>query len=124
MATIVFRFKTVLSTLIRKPSVTEFNLLVSSVTADPVLVDLFNELSSYPVPSQNNNSATFETGFAGVAIPFQLATEAGVLSFLSTTTVFGTPVDITLSELAMESFFPADTVTFDILNQFFKPISS
>lgn len=94
------------------------------ITADPVLVDLFNELSSYPVPSQNNNSASVETDFAGVAVPFQLATEAGVLSFLSTTTVFGTPVDITLSELAMESFFPADSLTFDTLNQLFKQISS
>jgi transcriptional regulator with XRE-family HTH domain len=90
------------------------------VTADPVLVDLFNELSSYPVPSENNNSASFEADFAGVAVPFQLATDAGVLSFLSTTTVFGTPTDITLSELAMESFFPADAWTFDTLNELFK----
>ena len=35
----------------------------------------------------------------------------GVLSFLSTTTVFGTPIDITLSELALETFFPADEFT-------------
>jgi hypothetical protein len=34
-----------------------------------------------------------------------------VLSFLSTTTIFGTPVDVTLSEIALESFFPADTAT-------------
>lgn len=33
---------------------------------------------------------------------------AGTLSFFSTTTIFGTPVDVTLSELALESFFPAD----------------
>ena len=38
-------------------------------------------------------------------------TPAGVLSFISTTTVFGTPVDITLSELALETFFPADEAT-------------
>jgi len=55
-----------------------------------------------------------------VAIPFQLATDQGVLSFISTTTVFGTPVDITLSELAMELFFPADTLTLDTLNQLYK----
>ncbi len=35
----------------------------------------------------------------------------GVLSFISTTTVFGTPIDVTLSELALESFFPADAAT-------------
>ncbi len=49
--------------------------------------------------------------------PLQFATEAGVLSFISTTTVFGTPVDITLSELALESFFPADAMTLDTLRR-------
>jgi hypothetical protein len=34
-----------------------------------------------------------------------------VLSFYSTTMVFGTPVDVTLSELAIEAFFPADAAT-------------
>lgn len=48
---------------------------------------------------------------AGVAVPFQLDTEQGRLSFLSTTTVFGTPIDITLSELAIEAFLPADAAT-------------
>jgi transcriptional regulator with XRE-family HTH domain len=91
-----------------------------AVTADPILVELFEELSSYPVPNKKQQSTTLDMDHAGFAVPFQLATEAGVLSFLSTTTVFGTPVDITLSELAMESFFPADTVTFDTLNQLLK----
>jgi hypothetical protein len=36
---------------------------------------------------------------------------AGVLSLVSTVTVFGTPHDITLQELAIESFFPADDFT-------------
>ena len=34
-----------------------------------------------------------------------------MLSFISTTMIFGTPVDITLSELALETFFPADDRT-------------
>jgi hypothetical protein len=55
--------------------------------------------------------------YAGVAVPFQLATSDGVLSFISTTAVFGTPVDITLSELALESFFPADAATADALGR-------
>jgi hypothetical protein len=46
-----------------------------------------------------------------MVVPFQLSTEVGVLTFFSTTMVFGTPVDITLSELAVESFFPADAET-------------
>jgi hypothetical protein len=44
-------------------------------------------------------------------VPLQLATPQGTLSFISTTTVFGTPVDITLSELALETLFPADDAT-------------
>ena len=44
-------------------------------------------------------------------MPLVLSTGDGKLSFLSTTTVFGTPIDITLSELAIESFLPADRAT-------------
>jgi hypothetical protein len=40
-----------------------------------------------------------------------------VLSFFSTTTLFGTPVDITLSDLAIESFFPADAASRDIVRR-------
>ena len=41
----------------------------------------------------------------------QLRTPLGVLGLISTTTVFGTPVDVTLQELALETFFPADDAT-------------
>lgn len=47
----------------------------------------------------------------------RVKTRYGVLSFLSTTTVFGTPLDITLSELAIESFFPADRPTAELLRR-------
>ena len=53
--------------------------------------------------------------YAGVVIPFELRTPAGVLSFFGTTTVFGTPIDITLAELALESFFPANARTAEVL---------
>jgi hypothetical protein len=49
--------------------------------------------------------------YAGVVVPLQLLTKAGLLSFFSTTTIFGTPIDITLSELAIEAFFPANAAT-------------
>jgi hypothetical protein len=52
---------------------------------------------------------------AGVVIPLRLRSEHGVLSFLSTTTVFGTPVEVTLEELALETFFPADARTAEVL---------
>ncbi|HZH03058.1 MAG TPA: XRE family transcriptional regulator, partial [Myxococcaceae bacterium] len=50
-------------------------------------------------------------GHPAVFVPLELATPAGMLTFLSTTTVFGTPVDVTVSELALESFYPADEDT-------------
>lgn len=86
-------------------------------SADPVLGELFDELSGYPVPGGKRYDASAGVDYAGVAVPFQLRTEGGTLSFLSTTTVFGTPVDITLSELALESFFPADAATSDALSR-------
>lgn len=89
-------------------------------TADTVLEELFNELSGYPVATENRYKAAASTDYAGVVVPLQFATEDGVLSFISTTTVFGTPVDITLSELALESFFPADAVTTETLTRLLK----
>src|SRR6266508_2447971 len=68
----------------------------------------------YPAPGEGaENGGAGE--YAGVAVPFRLVTEQGVLSFISATTIFGTPVDVTLSELALESFFPADAATANIL---------
>jgi hypothetical protein len=49
------------------------------------------------------------------ATPLQIATRRGAVSFLSTTTVFGTPTDVTLSELALEMLFPADEATATIV---------
>ena len=48
-------------------------------------------------------------------MPFRFQSAVGVLNFISTTTVFGTPVDITLHELALETFFPADEPTRQVL---------
>ncbi|HKC52088.1 MAG TPA: helix-turn-helix transcriptional regulator [Myxococcota bacterium] len=81
------------------------------VTADAALIALSSELRGYPTPIGVGRVGARETEQARVAVPLQLRTERGVLSFLSTTTVFGTPVDITLAELALESFFPADAAT-------------
>ena len=85
------------------------------VSRDAVLEALLAELRDYPSPQSRERSASaprsVELADNGVFIPFQLATDAGVLSFISTTTVFGTPVDVTVSELALECFFPADDFT-------------
>ena len=81
-------------------------------TADPGLIKLYNDLKSYPIPAR---SAPLSSD--NVAIPFKLRHNGEVLSFISTTMVFGTPVDITLSELALETFFPADDLTAERLKQ-------
>jgi transcriptional regulator with XRE-family HTH domain len=86
-------------------------------SADAILGGLMAELSAYPVPSaQPRSRGGGEDAYGGVLVPLRLQTEQGPLSFLSTTTVFGTPLDITLSELALESFFPADPATAEILH--------
>jgi hypothetical protein len=84
------------------------------VSGDPVLVELLAELQAYPVP-EARVAQGMNRDFGTVAVPFRFATDSGVLSFISTTTVFGTPVDITLSELALECFFPADRATADAM---------
>jgi hypothetical protein len=75
-------------------------------TADPELIKLYQELKAYPIPAR---SAPLPAD--SVAIPFKMRFGDEVLSFMSTTMIFGTPVDVTLSELALETFFPADDLT-------------
>jgi transcriptional regulator with XRE-family HTH domain len=89
------------------------------VTADPVLIELTKEIRDYPPPQHAAGSQpAADRGYTEVVVPFQLITDDGVLALISTTTVFGTPVDVTLSELALESFFPADRATADALRRF------
>lgn len=87
------------------------------VSADPVLGSLLDEVNAYPYPDTRDEEVS-DHDLGGVAIPFRLRTDHGVLSAYTTTTVFGTPVDITLQELAIESFFPADTRTADVLRAY------
>jgi transcriptional regulator with XRE-family HTH domain len=85
------------------------------VTADPALAELMRELRDYPVPGAAAQTAPADREYAGVLVPLRLVTPDGTLAFFSTTTVFGTPLDVTLSELALESFFPADVATAEAL---------
>jgi transcriptional regulator with XRE-family HTH domain len=89
-----------------------------SITGDEVLESLMAELAGYPPPPGTRlHAAAAGNEYGDVVVPLQFASGAGVLSFISTTTVFGTPVDVTVSELALETFFPADANTADILRQ-------
>jgi transcriptional regulator with XRE-family HTH domain len=80
-----------------------------AATGDAVLQAQHDELAGYPLDGAGSAPAGGE--LSTLVVPFQLQTAAGVLSFISTTTIFGTPVDVTLQELAVESFFPADAAT-------------
>lgn len=80
-------------------------------SGDPVLAGLLDELQALPPPSGAVAQHEEDHDFAGIVVPLQLVTEAGPLALISTTTVFGTPVDLTLAELALETFFPADAAT-------------
>jgi transcriptional regulator with XRE-family HTH domain len=76
------------------------------LTADAALIDLQRELSAYPAPPEVPASRPLEA-----VVPFRIHTGERLLSFFSTIMIFGTPIDVTLSEIALELFFPADAAT-------------
>ncbi|WP_239024335.1 helix-turn-helix domain-containing protein [Ramlibacter humi] len=80
-------------------------------TGDAVLATLLEELRGYPVPDGAHDTV-LDGEHVGVALPLQFRTPAGaLLNFISTTTVFGTAVDVTVQELTLETFFPLDAAT-------------
>lgn len=82
---------------------------------DPRLIALLRELQALPAPALD---ASTEVAMPSpIAVPMQLDVDGIVLSMLSTTTVFGSPVDITLAELALEAFVPADAETAERLRK-------
>ncbi len=75
-------------------------------TGDQRLTDLHDELKAYPGgESEKPPEAT------DVVVPLRYRSNKEVLSFLSITAVVGTPMDVTVEELAIESFYPADDTT-------------
>lgn len=80
-------------------------------TADPELAALLHELRQYPGSGETVSPQAHDQPYGDFAIPLRLRTGQGTLSFFSTTTVFGAVNDITLDELAIESFYPADEET-------------
>ena len=76
-------------------------------SGDSALAELRDELLTYPAPAAVNA----RRDFAGLIVPLVLDVGGQELSFLSTTTIFGTPAEVTLSELAIETFFPANDKT-------------
>lgn len=81
-------------------------------SGDAGLAALREELAGYDRQANDNDPASAANG---IAVPLVLDTVAGRISFVSTVTVFGTPLDITLDELAIEAFFPADKASAELL---------
>lgn len=84
----------------------------AELTADPGVIALVEEVRGYPRPPAPDRRPE---DWGDVVIPFQLMMGDTLLSLIGTTTVFGTPVDVTLSELTLETFFPADASTAEAL---------
>lgn len=81
------------------------------VSSSQRLIALLNELKSYPTPPHAMSARAVRAVDDGIVVPLTLASDSGPLSFISTTTVFGTAIDVTLSEVTIETFFPANTET-------------
>jgi transcriptional regulator with XRE-family HTH domain len=82
-------------------------------TADPELTRLLAELRAYPCDQPEPEVEL--PGPGAVFVPLRLRHGAQELSFFSTLATFGTPLDITVAELAIESFFPGDPATAAVL---------
>jgi transcriptional regulator with XRE-family HTH domain len=81
-------------------------------TGDPFLTGLHDELRGYPgglagPPAPGPDGG----GPEAIVVPLRVRQGGTELSFVSTTTVFGHPLDVTVDELAIESFYPADKHT-------------
>jgi transcriptional regulator with XRE-family HTH domain len=83
-----------------------------SVTGDAALAALYEEVSGYPGPS---DAESHHRAGGEVFVPLVFRSGDRELRFFSTVATFGTAVDITVSELAIESFFPADAATAEAL---------
>jgi transcriptional regulator with XRE-family HTH domain len=93
-------------------------------TGDAQLAVLLDELRAYPVPGAGQDRR-LDGELLGVAMPFLFQPPDGpLLRLISTTTVFGSPVDVTLQELALETFFPGDEASAAALRELAKSVES
>ncbi len=71
---------------------------------------LYDEVTAYPVPEDAPGEEPDEP-VPYFALPMRIEHEGRVLSFVSSISTFNTPMDITVAELAIETFLPADAAT-------------
>jgi transcriptional regulator with XRE-family HTH domain len=89
-----------------------------TVTADPAVEHLAEEVTRYPnVAALGGWKDPQPPDEPALWIPWQLDVGGSELSFFTTLTTFGTPQDVTLAELAVELFYPADDATETALRQ-------
>jgi transcriptional regulator with XRE-family HTH domain len=82
----------------------------AEAAGDTRLAELHEELTAYP-GGQAEPPPGRALSIPGVVVPLRYRADGRELSFLSITAVVGTPLDVTVSELAIESFYPADAAT-------------
>jgi transcriptional regulator with XRE-family HTH domain len=80
----------------------------ASITGDESLAELYAELAGYP--GVHAETPAHDVA-AEIVLPLRLRTDDGELAFICTQTTFGTAVDVTLAELSLEAFYPADDAT-------------
>jgi transcriptional regulator with XRE-family HTH domain len=84
-----------------------------AMTGDTELAQLYDELCGYPCDQPEPDVEL--PGPEDVVLPLRIRYGDRELAFFSTVATFGTPVDITVAELVIESFFPADAYTAAVL---------
>ena len=60
--------------------------------------------------------------YLGFAVPLRLRTSLGEVHLMTTVTTFATAVDVTLAELRLEAFLPADAATAQVLRSRAEPL--
>ncbi len=89
-----------------------------AVTSDPRLAELLEEVAAYPAPGGATAAPPTPAGhdLAGrIAVPLRLLVDGGELNLISIVSTFGTATDVTVAELSIEAFFPADEATAALL---------
>lgn len=97
-----------------------------AVTGDGELTELLEEVAGYPPPAAAAGATSDDASppspahdLAGqIAVPLRLRHGDTELAFISIVATFGTAVDITVAELSIESFFPADAATADAIRRY------
>jgi transcriptional regulator with XRE-family HTH domain len=86
-----------------------------ALTADPEILALQEELLGYPCDQPEPEVEL--PGPGDIVVPLRIRQDGRELTFFSTVTTFGTPLDITVAELAIEAFYPADAITSAFLRE-------